>query len=371
MIGGYHSYNAQVMASHFVQYNMPFFILATTEHLVRGYSSWGNLWAMVETDITKCEVLLSKAVMYGCGSVALIVREDDAYGQTFIDWFAFQAKELGIVNCGVFTYADGDCSQMKMAFESGSDCVICASTMEEDIAKMIEARNSVQKSTGRYIRTLFSDSVFTPGFIERFGTVCEGMEGVMYSSDPESGFDVAYQVVFNEDSSCGEAQTYDACMLIGLVTMIQRLDGSLDFKSAMRKLVSGRTPVYGTWTAAGMAAFTTSIAAGENPDIIGASGNLNFDSKVFTNVLSTTYCNYIINNLRYVIIDYNSTSGGTRTDPTLAGWNWKAKQMQEIGQGPDAALPELDQRWALLAATSKGWEKTTAIRRMCSICTGY
>lgn len=288
--------------------------------------------------------------------MALIAREDDAYGQTFIDWFAFQAKELGIVNCGVFTYADGDCSQMKMALESGSDCVICASTMEEDIAKMIEARNSVQKSTGRYIRTLFSDSVFTPGFIERFGTVCEGMEGVMYSSDPESGFDVAYQVMFNEDSSCGEAQTYDACMLIGLATMMQRLDGSLDFKSAMRKLVSGRTPVYGTWTAAGMAAFTTSIAAGENPDIIGASGNLNFESKVFTNVLSTTYCNYIINNLRYVIINYNSTSGGTRTDPTLAGWNWKAKQMQEIGQRPDVALPELDQRWALLAATSKGWE---------------
>lgn len=100
----------------------------------------------------------------------------------------------------------------------------------------------------------------------------------------------------------------------------------------------------------------SAIAAGGNPDISGASSNLNFDAKVFTNVLSTVYYDYVIYNQQYVIIDYNSTDGTKRSDATLAGWNWKAQQMQSFSEEASGiAYPALDQRWALLVATSSGW----------------
>ena len=46
VIGGFYSSNAITLANVFSKANKPFFTIATTEQLVRAYSSWGNLWAM-------------------------------------------------------------------------------------------------------------------------------------------------------------------------------------------------------------------------------------------------------------------------------------------------------------------------------------
>lgn len=357
VIGGLYSTNAQVLASRLLKGDIPLFTMATTEQLVRGYASWGNLWAMTETDITQCEVLLTKASMYGDESVALIAKEDDAYCQTFIDWFAFQAEELGLQNRGVFLYTDNDQTQLQAAFESGANCVICAPAEIEDIAPMLRAQQEAGKSTGKKVRALFSDTAYGADVIAKTGIVCEGLEGVTFGADPATGFEVAYKVLFDEDATLGEAQAYDAAMLIGLAVMKQQLNKDLTFKQAMQQLVSGRDRNIGGWMLEDIALCASALAAGGNPDISGASSNLNFDAKVFTNVLSTVYYDYVIYNQKYVIIDYNSTDGTKRSDATLAGWNWKAKQMQNFSQDvPGITFPDLDQRWALLVATSSGWE---------------
>lgn len=356
VIGGLYSNNAKTLASRLILKDVPLFTMATTEQLVRGYASWGNLWAMTETDITQCEVLLSKAVMRGAKSVALIAMEGDAYCQTFIDWYAFQAEELGLTDCGLYTYTATDHSKMADAFESGADYVICVPAEIEDIAPMIEAQQAVERRTGRTVKTLYSDTAFGADVIARTGSLCEGLEGVTFGADPTTGFEVAYEVMFNEYSTLGEAQAYDACMLIGLATMVQQVYPDLKFKEAMRKLVSGRDMAIGGWMLEDMALITQSIAAGGWPDITGASSNLNFDAKVFTNVLSTVYYDYLIYNQQYVIIDFNSTDGSKRSDATLAGWNWRAKQMQDFDEDNDRTYPALDDRWALLVATSSGWE---------------
>lgn len=359
VIGGLYSSNAKVLASRLRLKDVPLFTMATTEQLVRGYASWGNLWAMTETDITQCEVLLSKATMYGDKSVALIAMDGDAYCQTFIDWFAFQAEELGIENKGVFTYTADDVSQMEQAFASGAECVICAPAEIEDIESMLRAQKKVQEQSGAKVRALFSDTAYGADVIARTGTICEGLEGVTFGANPESGWEITYQVLFNEASTLGEAQAYDACMMIGYAVMMQQLSPDLTFKKAMQRLVSGRDMAQEGWMLEDMALVAQAIAAGGTPDISGASGNLNFDAKVFTNVLSTVYYDYIIYNQQYVIIDYNSTDGSKRSDATLAGWNWKAQQMQELDDNDnddDNRLPALDQRWALLVATSSGWE---------------
>lgn len=358
VIGGLYSSNAKVLAARLRQKDVPLFTMATTEQLVRGYASWGNLWAMTETDITQCEVLLSKATMYGDKSVALIAMENDTYCQTFIDWFAFQAEELGLENKGVFIYTADDKSQLEQAFASGADCVICAPAEIEDIEPMLRAQQAVQQRTAKKVRALFSDTAYGSDVIARTGNICEGLEGVTFGADPESGWEVSYEVLFGEASTLGEAQAYDACMMIGYAVLIQQLMPDLTFKKAMQRLVSGRDMAQAGWMLEDMALVARAIVAGGTPDISGASGNLDFDSKVFTNVLSTIYYDYIIYNQKYVIIDYNSTDGSKRSDATLAGWNWKAQQMQEFDNDNDdeKKLPALDQRWALLVATSSGWE---------------
>lgn len=356
VIGGLYSSSAKIIASRLVRHNIPLFTLATTEQLVRSYSGWGNLWAMTETDVTQCEVLLSKAALYGAKSVALLTRDDDAYCQTFIDWFAFQADELGLQTKGQFTYASADEALMEDAFASGADCVICVPADVEDIAPMLRARYSYQKSTGVNVRTLFSDTAYGADVIPSLGELGEGLEGVTFGADPESGFEVSYKVRFGVAATLGEAQVYDACMLIGLASMMQQLEVGLYFREAMQRLVSGRGRKLGGWMLEDMALCAQDIASGGSPDISGASGSLNFDSKVYTNVLATIYYNYIIYNGQYVVIDYNSTDGSKRTDPTMAGWNWKAQHMQEFGPVDDITYPQLDKRWALIVATSSGWD---------------
>ena len=356
VIGGFYSRNAKTLASRLLYADVPLFTMATSEQLVRAYSSWGNLWAMTETDITQCEVLLSKAANYGDESVALVTKEGDTYCQTFIDWFAFQAEELGLQNMGLYTYTDTDQNGIAEAFASGAKCVICVPAEVEDIKPMLTAQQDAERRSGTKVRTLFSSMAYGADIIPKIGTISEGLEGVSYGSDPAAGFDVSYQVFFEDLPTAGEAQTYDACMLIGFATMIQKLNPDLTFKEAMQKLVSGRESIFGGWTLADMTLCANALAQGGSPDISGASGSLDFDSKVFTNVLSTTYTNFIIYNQRHIIIDYNSTDGSKRASPTLAGWNWKAQKMQELGEDIDIAYPALDQRWALLVATSSGWE---------------
>lgn len=360
VIGGLYSTNAKTLASRLILGDIPLFTMATTEQLVRGYASWGNLWAMTETDITQCEVLLSKAAMYGDESVALIAKEGDAYCQTFIDWFGFQTLELGLDCQGVFTYSDNELSAMEAAFESGAGCVICVPAEIEDIAPMLRAQQAVEHRTGRKTRALFSDTAFGADVIAKTGTLTEGLEGVTFGADPTTGFEVAYNVLFGEPSTLGEAQAYDACMLIGLTVMMQQVNTNLSFKKTMQQLVSGRDMALGGWMAEDMALCARALIEGGAPNISGASGNLDFDAKVFTNVLSTVYYDYIIYNQQYVIIDYNSTDGSKRSDATLAGWNWKAQQMQDFGDENanenENRLPTLDQQWALLVATSSGWE---------------
>lgn len=352
VIGGLHSDNAIVLADVLSEKDKPFFTLATTDQLVRGYSSWGNLWAMTETDITQCEVMLSKVIQYGAKSVALLVGGDSAYGQTFTDWFPFQAQELGVKNAGVFSYTGDVEAQTRAALSSDADYILCAPNDVDELEKILKTYNATEHTA----RLLMSEAAYSGDAISSLGELAEGIEGVCYSADPSSGFEVAYSAIVGRVPVLGEAQVYDAAMLIGYASMVQMLHKGMSFKDAMRELVSGRDKVDSFWGTDGMLRVTKSLASGGHPDVNGASGSLDFDEKVFTNVLKTFYCNYVVYQQKYVVLEYCSTKGDRRSAPTLAEWNWKNSKAQDIEGGSDIVYPALDKRWALLIATSTGWD---------------
>lgn len=357
VIGGLYSVNTEIMAPLFIKKEKPFFTLATTAELVRAYSG-GSLWAMTETDITQCEVLLSKAVYYGAKSVALLANGEDVYGKTFIDWFAFQAKELGLEIKGTFTYTTTTLSEnSRQAAASEADYVLCIPSEIEDIRPMLEAFNQHTLQHGKAPRTLFSDTAYGSDVINKTGNICEGLEGVTFGADPESGFDVSYKVYFNEAPTLAEAQVYDAAMLLGYGFWYQHLNMDVDLNEAIRQVVDGKERHLGSWMEEDMRLVVDALAQGRLLDVKGASGNLDFDSKVYTNVLNTTYYNFKIYNGQYIILDYNSSDGSKRTDATLAGWNWKKEHMQEFNeQAVNFDYPDLNDKWALLVAGSSGWK---------------
>ena len=356
VIGGLYSSNAAILAAELTIVGKTFFTLATAEQLVRAYASTGYLWAMTETDITQCEVLLSKVINYEGKSVALLVKENDGYGQTFIDWFAFQARELGLENMGCYAYTSDNIADVsRQAMQSGAEYVICIPSEIEEMKPMLEAHKA-QSLNGRSVpRMLFSDTAYGADVLKIHGDAAEGIEGVAFGADPESGFDVSYRTFFNATPTLGESQLYDAAMLIGYAAWYQQFRPELSLQKSLRAVVSGEGLNMGSWTGEDMGLVVDALAAGKSPYVRGASGHLRFDAKVFTNVLATTYYNFKVYNGQYIILDYNTSDGGNRTDATLAGWNWKASRMQDFDNSGEFNYPAHTGNWALLVASSKEW----------------
>ncbi len=352
VIGGLYSDNALILAEALSTKDKPLFTLATTDQLIRGYSSWGNLWAMTETDITQCEVMLSKVMQYGAKSVALLVNGESAYGNTYIDWFPFQAQELGVRNAGVFSCTDNTEEQTRAALATDADYILCALSNIETLGKVLRTYNS----TPHTAKLLMSDVAYISDALTKLGNLVEGVEGICYGADPSTGFEVIYGTIVGRSPMLDESQVYDAAMLIGYASMLQMVNRGMSFKKAMRQLVSGREDVDSFWGADGMLRVTQSLASGGHPDINGASGSLEFDEKVYTNVLGTYYMNYVVYEQQYLALGYCSTKGDRRAGPTLAEWNWNKSKMQDIEEGGDVKYPPLDERWALLIATSTGWD---------------
>ena len=356
VIGGLYSSNAEELAAGLTPAGKTYFTLATAEQLVRAYASTGYLWAMTETDITQCEVLLSKVINYGGKSVALLAKDNDAYGQTFLDWFAFQSKELGLENKGVFAYDNTTLADMaRQAMQSGAEYVVCVPSEIEEIGPMLQISEIQPRDGTSRPRLLFSDTAYGIDVLTVYGDIAEGIEGVAFGADPESGFDVSYKTFFDDASTVGEAQLYDAAMLIGYAAWLRLLEPEVPLQKALRRIVSGEDLKMGSWTGEDMGLVVDALSRGASPYVKGASGHLRFDSKVFTNVLATTYHNFKVYNGIYIILDYNTSDGGNRTEATLAGWNWKASQMQDFNDSGDITYPEHKSNWALLMASSSGW----------------
>lgn len=356
VIGGLYSSNAAILAAELTLVGKTFFTLATTEQLVRAYALTGYLWAMTETDITQCEVLLSKVINYGGKSVALLAKDNDNYGQTFIDWFAFQARELGLKNMGSYAYTPDNIADVScQAMQSGAEYVICIPSEIEEMGPMLEAHKTQSLNGQSVPRMLFSDTAYGADVLKIHGDAAEGIEGVAFGADPESGFDVSYRTFFNATPTLGESQLHDAAMLIGYAAWHQQFNPELSLQKSLRAVVSGEDLNMGSWTGEDMGLVVDALAAGKSPYVRGASGHLRFDAKVFTNVLATTYYNFKVYNGQYIILDYNTSDGGNRTDATLAGWNWKASQMQNFNNSGEFDYPVHTGNWALLVASSKEW----------------
>ena len=94
---------------------------------------------------------------------------------------------------------------------------------------------------------LYSDIAFGKDVIAKLGTAVEGLEGVSYCSDPSAGFDLAYGQIFGEKPSKGEAQLYDAAMLLFYGLFRNSMNADETLIESLRHIVSGTETVQGSW----------------------------------------------------------------------------------------------------------------------------
>lgn len=335
---------------------------ATAEEIVRRYYTNGNLWTLTETDVTQCEMLLYKAQAKGHKTVSLI-SPDDAYGKTFYDWFAFEATEYGLTPVRAVSYNATNRDEMIAEVLADSvDCYICTPSTLADFNAIIAAYVA-KYGVDDYMAPdlFFSDATMLFDLTQYKGTT-PYIEGIAPYADPTTGFNTAYNVRFGTNPLGEEATLYDALTLTAFALSDCRQLGleptNGNMKTSMRRLF---TPTDSTprtvWEEVGLAGQFKRIASGQFNKLIGASGELEFDQSLFTNVLASTYCYWSFYDGVVNLIDYCNSNGSHRVTSTTVNWIWKKLIEEDFSdQSTGITYSAKDKSWALLVAADDSWK---------------
>ena len=338
----------------------PLFTFSTSQELPRVFGHRGFLWGLCETDVSQSEIILS------CISnehpefkkVALLAA-DDMYGQTFVDWFAFQAVELNLEPVSIETYSKSSEleSCLERILDSGADAIVCAPVTADDVIPVQDYidRFMYESEDGRGIALMFTDRAYNKTILEGEYPV-DYISGLAPASHPNSGFSVSYDAIYGRVPFAGEAEAYDAVLITVLAAAWAEKNEEEDLNKAVSALLNGQADSQGGWTAGMISNYHHLIMGGGTPAISGATGRLDFDSQYYTTIRSTSYARWITYNGKMIIIDYYSRNGDGHSSSPVAAWEWKKEHIQDFGDsGNEIEYPELQGNYAVLVAGSEGW----------------
>ncbi len=362
IVGPLRNHNVDIMAPACSAMNKPLIVpCATSENIIRRYSVGTAgvknqkpfLWSLCETDVSQCEALLAKAWEGGAKDVALLSPDDD-YGQTFFDWIPFQVNEMGMSLQRNVQYADEDlAAKARQVLGADIDCAICAVRSADEAKTVLQ----VKKQLGdKAPRVLFTNGALS-ALLLSLGDLAEGAEGVAPYADPATGFQVAYEEHFGMSPAGGEAQVYDAILLAGFTAFVKEYThGQMDTNEIIRQITSLGEEPYPIWNELGLRSLILLLKQGKQVKLMGASGLLRFDSEAYTSLLQSTYVHWIVYDGNFLPIDFRSSDGNNRVTPTMASWNWQAKNRQTIvDMNVNINYKPLKDQWAVLVQGSKGW----------------
>lgn len=338
--------------------------VATSTELQRTYAGRNFLWCLSESDIAQCEMMLTDAKIEGADHVYLLSC-DNRYGKTFSDWFSFQASEMGMEVVDMSSYEDP--SQIaacldKIATEAwnlnnedvGQTLLFVPDGVES--MKALDAALKEHPMLELILHIVCSDNAFSPDVARALSQSEYDYDGYGSSASPSSGFNTIYAQHFGEAPIVGEPQMYDAVLLLYYSLLARQNNPELPLSKVMLDVVDGRDKIVNGWLPDGIRQAADMLAVGGNPDLQGVSGEWDFDAKIHTVVSHSYFTRWHLRQGVFTNLEYLSTDSRYRTSSTSAIWNLQ-KTIQDFN--PDATTPEypaLDQRWALIVATSTRWE---------------
>ena len=332
----------------------PLFTFNTSQEILRKYSRKGFMWGLCESDITQSEIILSQIAQdLFHKEVALIANTSSTTGQSFVDWFAFQAVELGLTPKRICTYNDiSEIPSLINELQQLYCPIICAPRSHEEAAEMIMLTDH---------QAYFSHVAFSNKTLEilskRDGVGDRLAYGLTIVPDPQTGFQDIYTSRYGEDPIFGEPQLYDAIMVTCLAYAVaEEFDISLN--NAVSKLLSTESQYYGGWTSTGIeSAFNQIVRTHSIPSISGATGDLAFSPVNHTIINKSTYAFQYLSNYKFYQTAYICRDGEGGSSSAYGAWIWNKIWDQDFDPNhEDAELKPIKGNKAVLVAASSGWE---------------
>lgn len=344
--------NTEILAYQMsrLKHPKPMFTFNTSQEVIRRYSRMGFMWGFSESDITQSEVLLAQIATDLNNREVALIASNSSYGQTFVDWFAFQTTELGLTPLKIRTY--NDVSEIAPILEelSSLNCpIVCIPNSHLEAAEMVKhtdfgffSHKAFSKNTLDILKQSGSDKEFV-------------MHGITMVPNPSSGFQDVYEARFGQTPIFGEAQLYDAIMVTSLAYALAAEFGT-SLNQAVFDLLSVKSRQLGGWTRDGIrAAFNQITTTHSVPAISGAIGKFTFSPAQHTIINYSTYAVQYMHHYKFYQTDFVSRDGKISSSEHGA-WIWNKVFDQDFDpEQAEANLKPCKGKKAVLVAASSGW----------------
>jgi len=352
-VGPYSSSESFKIAPLFIEAQKPLILpTSTSADISAAFSGKKYIWRLPESDISQCQALLVIAKNKGAKKVALITG-DDPYGLTFYNWFGFQATEMDLEVTAVEKY-DQSVEQPDMYMDKilagNPDMIIAvARSLNQAVAMVKYWRNRNSDA-----KILFSDGAYIQGFIDELGDLAEGIEGTAFTSNPATGFNIAYKEKYNTNPTLGMSQLYDAILLLAYSLELSGGKSGLALATGLMELSDGeQSPTF--WDKDGIKRALERLRSGQRPKILGASGPLKFAAGCYTDNINSTYLQWQVYKRQFLNLNYYRSDATGRISNLAAAWQSYSNKTQSFENIIQNNLPARHELWAMIVATSQGW----------------
>ncbi len=367
IIGPMYSSNAMYFGLECAKTGMNILLPCTTSaEVVRKFSSKPFFWSFAETDVRQCQVILETAKQHlGANSVTLLAG-NSFYGQTFVNWLPFQARENGLELDRIYTF-DGDLSQelasRVLAESKENQVIVCVPGDTPDITKIQDA----VLSTEHLGKVLFSDIAMDPSLLDLMGNKFENASGIGITADQESDFLNDYISKYGQEPTEGECQFYDALVLMSIVASdlfsqnlnVPEVENYKHFSDASfynKKVSDALTRILKPASNLNEMFLTkpddiSALISTKMYNLRGASGHIDFDKNHKSSVAHSTYQYWTIKDGKFLTLQ-------TYQESTMStdAWENAAASVDKIEAADvDIEYPEHEGNWALLLAGSNSW----------------
>ena len=330
----------------------PMFTFNTSQEIIRKYTRMGFMWGLSETDITQSEILLAQIAQDLKNTEVALLTNKSTYGQTFLDWFAFQATELGLRPMKISTYDNINEIPSILEEISAIGCpIVCVPNTPEEAVEMAMNTKSAY----------FSHKAFSNRTLEilknKLVTSEIEMRGVTMVADPQSGFHDIYTAKYGQTPAFGEAQLYDAIM-ISCLAYAAADEFDISMNNAVSQLLAAEGKHLGGWTSDAIRWSYNKIVNDHSiPAISGAVGELAFSPDKHTNINQSIYAVQYLSQYRFHQTDYVSREGNKASSSVHSAWTWNKIFDQEFDYSQEdyEAEPHKGNK-AVLISTSTGWD---------------
>ncbi len=351
-----------------------------SSELQRIYADWENVFFMTQSDVMQNDILLNLARENFDTQQLALVSSNDGYGETFREWFGFQAEELGstvnsvelldkemTVRKVVEKYQERhveahknqsivDSEELTFFFPSSSKELL-------ELDKVLTEMETTQWETFAQTKFWAKNTACSDRCVDYdiASQVKHRFFGVEPAPLPESGFAAAYEAKYGKYPKNGTAQTFDTVYLLTYALSVmdsERKNNMDELWKYIVEVIDGEDMHRFGWQAADVEQNINLLRNGERPFIKGVSSTWNFDKRFHCAPTNTTYRYWLLSDGKYGTVSYVSTNGNSGGLSSIDIWNLKkrddAANLEDIEDV--FKYGDLKDKYAVVVAASTGWK---------------